>query len=379
MPFSMGHNSFKSKPVFTSSAGGDHVPPPCWISPSDTWNSRLWFLLQSCMLTRPAFVFHEHALIFILNLLWLGSNRAFITCLALSAGVVIYTKLSLCTALCWIYAFFFFFLQNICQQICLPLKSQKVNSKELQWTEMQLCLSISWKALISAPITASPAWSTWRYQPQGHIATGASWEAEVLFGKAHCNAKVSKAKLQRERNLRHHHCGSHVCWVLLPGLWNILVSFVFHSPLPCFSRAQGRDRRLPWKGFCRLTLHHTAVSRGTPHKPVWMPDIPAQSSCLRRFPSVTCFPPPLHNFILYRERGDQEQVRTGTGQAATQCCGADRSWLGQLWTLCQPTLAIRSPSILGAQWQMLLTPVCPDLPSQQFWGNQSQERNPAVI
>lgn len=93
MPFSMGHNSFKSKPVFTSSAGGDHVPPPCWISPSDTWSSRLWFLLQSCMLTRPAFIFHEHALIFILNLLWLGSNRAFITCLALSAGVVIYTKL----------------------------------------------------------------------------------------------------------------------------------------------------------------------------------------------------------------------------------------------------------------------------------------------
>lgn len=27
MPFSMGHNSFKSKPVFTSSAGGDHVCP----------------------------------------------------------------------------------------------------------------------------------------------------------------------------------------------------------------------------------------------------------------------------------------------------------------------------------------------------------------
>lgn len=80
---------------------------------------------------------------------------------------------------------------------------------------------------------------------------------------------------------------------------------------------QGRDYRLPWKGFCRLTLHHAAASRGTPHKPVWMPDIPAQSSCLPRLPSITCFPPPLHNFILYGERGDQEQVKTGTGQAAT--------------------------------------------------------------
>lgn len=154
MPFSMGHNSFKSKPVFTSSAGElkrSARDPHCWISPADTRSGRLLFLLHAFLLTRAAFILHEYALIFILNLFWLGSSRAFITCLALSTGVLIYTKLSLCTVPFWINAFF---LQNVCQQICLPPQAQKVNSKELQRTELHLYLSVSWKALVSAPITA---------------------------------------------------------------------------------------------------------------------------------------------------------------------------------------------------------------------------------
>lgn len=109
MPFSMGHNSFKSKPVFTSSAGElkrSARDPPCWISPADTRSRRLLFLLYEFLLTRPAFIFHEYAPIFILDLFWLGSSRAFITCPALSTGVLIYTKLGLCTVPFWINAFF---------------------------------------------------------------------------------------------------------------------------------------------------------------------------------------------------------------------------------------------------------------------------------
>lgn len=47
----------------------------------------------------------------------------------------------------------FFNLQNVCQQICLPLQAQEVNSKELQWTELRLYLNVSWKALVSVSIT----------------------------------------------------------------------------------------------------------------------------------------------------------------------------------------------------------------------------------
>lgn len=121
MPFSMGHNSFKSKPVFTSSAGElerSAHDPPCWISPADTRSGRLLFLLCAFLLTRPAFIFHEYAPVFILHLLWLGSSRAFITCLAFSTGVLIYTKLSLCTVSFWINAFFFFFQMFASKFVC---------------------------------------------------------------------------------------------------------------------------------------------------------------------------------------------------------------------------------------------------------------------